>query len=71
MSGRVKVLCTCYKGKVHVIGEETCNTCMGLGRNLKSNCWAQPCTGGCNNGKKYYDRWVTCKSCNGLGYVSY
>ena len=55
-------------GKILCMGEETCNPCVGTGRDTKSNCWAQPCKTCNGRGKVSYCRNFPCKSCGGRGF---
>ncbi len=60
------------KGKYLAMGEEDCPLCHGLGRDLKSNLWNQPCRyTGCKNGRITYCRHIVCDHCHGSGQVPY
>lgn len=56
------------KGKYQEMGIENCGKCLGTGRDLKSDIWAEPCMYCNGSGKKTYCRWVNCKPCMGSGY---
>ena len=56
--------------KMLVMGEENCINCAGTGRNIKSNCWSQPCLRRCNNGRVAYCRHEVCNHCNGAGTMA-
>lgn len=56
------------KGWVDCWGEETCSSCMGSGRDTKSNSWNAPCKK-CNGSGKVSVTRCKCNPCDGKGYV--
>lgn len=56
-----------------VMGEETCSSCAGSGRDTKSDLWSEPCLTCNGKGKVTYCRrgHGSCHSCNGTGTIEY
>jgi molecular chaperone DnaJ len=56
------------KGKYEVVGEETCSSCVGTGRDMKSDLYSDYCRRCNGKGKIPYIGNKTCSRCNGKGY---
>ena len=57
-------------GYISTIGSRKCDYCIGLGRNLRSTLWSQPCMNpDCRNGMVTYATRERCHKCGGLGYI--
>ena len=69
MSGTTCHICN-GQGKNQTMGEEDCNSCMGTGRDTKSNSWAAPCRACNGSGRVTYCRYETCKTCGGKGKIT-
>ena len=55
-------------GSHQEMGEESCHSCSGTGRNTHSTLWNQPCSACNGRGRKFYCRIVRCRACNGKGW---
>ena len=60
-------------GRELIMGEETCPSCAGIGRDKNSDLWAEPCQKCNGNGKVSYCRRgnTPCRICNGTGTIQY
>jgi DnaJ-class molecular chaperone len=67
--------CSTCSGTGHEleIGEETCPSCVGTGRDKNSDLWAEPCGNCKGSGRVTYSRRSTkpCRGCNGTGTIQY
>ena len=55
------------KGYYLAMGEETCGSCFGSGRDLRSTLYHGTCKTCNGKGRYAYCRNVTCKKCGGTG----
>lgn len=68
-----KIIFSFCKGlkKIQVIGTKDCRKYLGLGINLKSNCWSGTCTECSGTKKVAYYRTEMCHHCKGNGFLCY